>query len=281
MLTTGIIAFREFLEAFLIVGVFLGISRKLKLKKELEIGLAAALGVVLSLVLSIVTYTVGDRARHIFNVQNAEFLENYLLVFSGLFISYVIFSLHKTMRRDRGGKLLIAHKKLQENAFDLSLFFTIVFMVFREGFEIALFTASVSLFSDFMQNVGGLLLGFAGAAIVGISTFFAYIKLPIGKVFKYTGYLIILLGAALTQIGITELFELYFNIHISDLVSFHLFFLPDEHSVVGHFIRSFTGLDREFSLARLGLMAAYIGVIYILFMRQKTHIPPTRRENSV
>lgn len=185
------------------------------------------------------------------------------------------------MRRERGGKLLIAHKKLQENAFDVSLFFTIVFMVFREGFEIALFTASVSLFSDFIHNMGGVMLGFAAATLLGFSTFFAYVKLPIGKVFKYTEYMIILLGAALTQIGITELFELYFNIHISDLVSFNLFFLPDEHSVAGHFLRSFTGLDREFSLARLGVMGAYVGIIYLLFIRQKTHIPPTCRGNSV
>ena len=41
MITTAVISFREFLEVFLIVGVFLGISRKLNLKKEFEINTVA------------------------------------------------------------------------------------------------------------------------------------------------------------------------------------------------------------------------------------------------
>jgi hypothetical protein len=48
MLTTLIIAFREFLEAFLIVGVFFGVSKKLNLKKEGEILFATAIGVASS-----------------------------------------------------------------------------------------------------------------------------------------------------------------------------------------------------------------------------------------
>ena len=47
MLTTAIVSFREFLEAFLIVGMFLGISRKLKLKKEIEGLLSAGTGIML------------------------------------------------------------------------------------------------------------------------------------------------------------------------------------------------------------------------------------------
>lgn len=49
MITTAVISFREFLEAFLIVGVFLGISKKLNLKKEFEIGfiLASMFGILM------------------------------------------------------------------------------------------------------------------------------------------------------------------------------------------------------------------------------------------
>lgn len=269
MLTTGIIAFREFLEAFLIVGVFLGISRKLQLKRELEISLAAFAGFFLSFVLSMGTYLFGDHARLVLNERNAELLENYLLIFSGMFIAYVVFSLHNTLRRSQGETLIRAHTKLQGNMFDLSLFFTIVFLVFREGFEIALFTASVSLFAAFIQNIAGLLMGFVLASLLGFATFFAYVKFPIGKVFKITEYMIILLGASLVQNGITELLEIHFGIHISRFLTFPLGFLPDKHSVAGHIIQSFFGIDREFSLARLAIMAGYVGLIYLLFLRQK------------
>ena len=269
MLTTAIIAFREFLEAFLIVGVFLGISRKLKLKKEMEIGLAAIIGIVFSLLLATGTYLFGDRAHGILTEKNAELLESYLMIFSGLFLAYVIFSLHNVLRHSRASTLIKAHQKLQENAFDISLFFTIIFLVVREGFEIALFTASISLFSVFIQNFIGLMLGFVSAAILGIMTFFAYIKFSIGKVFKVTEYMIILLGASLVQNGITELLKHGFDIHLSRIFSLPLNFLPHKSSLIGHMIKSFIGVDREFSLARLAIMAGYVGVIYLLFIKRK------------
>ena len=269
MITTAVIAFREFLEAFLIVGVFLGISRKLALKKELEIGLAAAVGILFSLLLATGMYFFGDRARGILTERNADFLESYLLIFSGLFIAYVIFSLHNLLRRSRGHTLIKAHKKLQQNVFDISLFFTIVFLVIREGFEIALFTASVSLFSAFMQNLIGLMLGFAAATVLGVLTFFAYIRFSIAKIFKLTEYMIILLGVSLVQNGVTKLFETHFNIILSDMFSFHLQFLPGENTFVGHLLQGLFGLDQGFSAVRLGIMVAYIGVIYLLFIKRR------------
>jgi FTR1 family protein len=269
MFTTAVIAFREFLEAFLIVGVFLGISKKLKLKKEMEIGLAALIGVLLSLLLSTGTYILGDHARTILTEENADLLGGYLLTFSGLFIVYVIFSLHNVMKKGRGDTLIKAHSKLQENAFDISLFFTIMFLVLREGFEIALFTASVSLFSAFVQNFIGLIIGFAMAAVAGAATLIAYVKFPIGKVFKATEYMIILLGASLTQHGVTEMLGKYAHVDLSTIASFHLQFLPDEDTFVGHLLQGFFGVDQGFSAARLLIMVVYITTIYFLFIRQK------------
>ncbi|MDO8741744.1 MAG: FTR1 family protein, partial [Candidatus Roizmanbacteria bacterium] len=234
---TAIIAFREFLEAFLIVGMFLGISRKLKLKKEAEIIFAAALGILLSLLLATGTYLFGDHARNILTEKNADFLESYLMIFSGLFIAYVVFSLHDILHKNQAGTLVTAHKKLQQNVFDISLFFTIIFLVIREGFEIALFTASTSLFSSFLQNIYGLLLGFIAAIFLGIVTFFAYIKFPIRKVFKATEYFIIILGASLVQNGVTKLFETHFGIHLSNILPIPLKFLPDGESVAGHMFK--------------------------------------------
>ncbi len=270
MITTAVIAFREFLEAFLIVGVFLGISRKMGLKKETEIGLAAALGIVVSLLMAIGTYLLGDRAHTILTEDRAEILEGYLMIFSGLFIAYVVFSLHNTIRGHRAATLIKAHQKLQENAFDLSLFFTIVFLVVREGFEIALFTASASLFAKFMQNFIGLIIGFGAASVLGVMTFFAYIKFSIGKIFKFTEYMIILLGASLVQNGINEMLEHKFDIELEHMMEIPLKFLPDKHSPLGHLIQSFIGIDRDFSVARLAIMVVYICAVYMLFLKKRS-----------
>lgn len=266
MITTAIIAFREFLEAFLIVGVFFGISRRMGLKKEGEILLSAACGIIISLLLATLTYLFGDQARSVLSEKNADFLESYLLIFSGIFIAYVVFSLHDTLKKGRGETLVSAHRKLEKDVFDASLFFTIVFLVLREGFEVALFTASVSLFSAFTQNFIGLLAGFALASLVGVATFFAYVRFPIGKIFKFTQYAIIILGAGLIQNGITKLFETHFGISLSAIFSLPLQFLPDEDTFAGHMLQGLLGIDNEFSLVRLFIMIAYVFAVYFIFV---------------
>lgn len=273
MITTAVIAFREFLEAFLIIGVFLGISKKLHLKKEVEISIAATLGIIFSILLASLTYLFGDYSRGILTEHNADIIQSYLLIFSGLFIAYVVFSLHNLLRYQRSSAILKVHDKLQKNVFDISLFLTIMFLVVREGFEIALFTATTSLFSEFTQNFIGLIIGFATSSIIGFMTFIAYIKFPIGKVFRITEYMIILLGASLVQNGITKVSELYFNIHLSDIFPLPVKFLPDsEASIIGHLIKNLFGVDKEFSLLRLAIMIAYIGIIYMIFLRRNTKI---------
>lgn len=276
MFATAVIAFREFFEAFLIVGVFLGVSKALGLKREVEIVLAASLGILMSLILVGGTYFFSGQLGSFLTERTVELLEGYVMVFSGLFLVYVIFSLHSVMSASRKGIMNKAETRFKENVFDISLFFTIVFLVIREGFEIALFTASIALLTTFIQNFLGLLIGLAGASVLGISTFFAYTRFPTRKIFKVTEYMVILLGASLTQNGITKLFENYFNIHLSNIAPINLFFLPDTESIGGHLIRSLIGIEQEFSFVRLGIMLAYIAVIYVLFMRTrvgKTIIP--------
>lgn len=267
MIATALIAFREFFEAFLIVGVFWGISRNLHLKKEFEIAIAALSGIGASLVLPLVVYVLGDHARGFLTETNADLLESYLLIFSGVFLVYVIFSLHATISRGRKEILKRAEERFQARVFDVSLFFTILFLVAREGFEIALFTASISLASPFAQNFAGLVLGLFAASLTGISTFFAFIRFPIHKIFKAVEWMIIILGASLFQNGITMLFATHFNINLGNVLPLGFGFLPHEESLMGHLLQGLLGIDQAFSLARLGIMVVYVLLIYILFMK--------------
>lgn len=269
MLSTLVISLREFLEAFLIIGVFFGISRKLQLKREKEILLAAVTGVVISLLLPIAVFLIGDKIHVVLNEKNADLIAGYLMIFSGFFIAYVIFSLHNMFRHKRSEHLLKAHEKLQHNIFDVSLFLTIVFIIIREGFEIALFTATTSLFSTFVQNLAGLMIGFGISALIGVFTSLAYIKFSIGKIFKLTEYGIVLLGASFVNNGLGELIEVYFDIHISDVFPIKLMFLPDHETILGNFFNTMFGLRQEFSLVRVAIMVLYVAVVYLLFFRRR------------
>lgn len=206
MITTTLISFREFLEAFLIIGVFLGISKKLNLRKEFEIKIAAGIGIAFSLLLATFAYYFSNYIQLIFSENNREIFKSCLLIFSGLFVIYTIVSLHNTLNKIQIKIVREARQRLHNNGFDISLFFTIIFLIIREGFEIALFTASTSLLSVFIQNFIGLILGFILASIFGLLIFFAYIKFPIKKILKITEYIILIIGASMIGNGIIKLF---------------------------------------------------------------------------
>jgi high-affinity iron transporter len=278
MFTTAVIGFREFLEAFLIVGIFLGVSQKMALRKEMEIGVAAAIGLALALVLNIGVFFLGAHTRSLVTEHNADVIESYLQIFSGLFLIYVVFSLHQQMNKNKKESLAKAHQNIKKEIFDITLFFTIIFLVLREGFEIALFSASISLFSIFIQNLTGLLLGFVGAAVIGCLTYFAYTKFSIAKIYKATEYMIVILGAALFQTGLTNFLNSYYIFSLSDLGSFHLNFLPGEDSFIGTLLQGFFGVDSRFSAARLIVMLAYIMIIYILFLHKKNILQKVFKE---
>lgn len=268
MFATFLISLREYLEVFLIIGVFFGISRKLNLKREKEIALASIIGIVISFLLPIATFLLGDQAKVILNERNAELLEGYLLVFSGFFIAYVVFSLHNFFVLQRSKTIINAHQKMQQNIFDVSIFMTIIFFILREGFEIALFTATTSLFSKFVENLAGLFLGFALSSVFGLLTFISYIKFPITRVFKATEYMIILLGAAFVKNGLNELSEVYLHLDLKHVVPIKLMFLPAKDTIIGAFLKTMTGIEQNFSVAKLAIMLVYIAIVYFLIMHR-------------
>ncbi len=252
MLATILIAFREFLEAFLIAGVFLGLSKQLNLKKEFEIWSALILGVVVSFTLAIGTFVFSNEVRAVITESNAKLVEGYLLVAAGAFLAYVVFSLHRAMASAKEKTI----KQMKENltatkGFDFALFGSILSFILREGFEIALFTASVALFADFMVNLAGLFIGFAVAAVVGVGIYVFYTKLPIKKIFTATEYAIVAFGAVMTGSGIMKVGEYQFGIDMGSIAAVPLPFLTD-----------------SVSLLPVMVVVAYISAVYYLFLRK-------------
>lgn len=275
MLTVLIISLREFLEVFLIIGVFLSLSRTLKTGLGKEILTAALVGIAFSLSLATLFFIIGDRARMIFTEKNTDLLEGYLMTFSGFFVAYVIFTLHKFFVLDRSKMIIKTHQKLQQKVFDVSLFASIVLFIVREGFEIALFTATTSLFSRFIENFAGLLIGFICSALIGTITFFMYSRFPIGKIYKYTEYLIVLLGAGLVKNGLSELAEFYFHINLSTIMPLNFYFLPHNSTYIGHFINTLFGIEQNFSVIKLAIMLLYIAFIYQIFLKKNHFVSHT------
>lgn len=272
MIASFLISFREYLEVFLIIGVFLGIDAKLQLDKRRHILTAAIVGTVISIILPIVTFYFSDLSKSVITEKNAELLEGYLMVFAGVFLAYVVISLHRYYQLARGKRILELHTMMQEKRFDYSLYATIIFFVLREGFEIALFTTATSLFSTFMQNMQGLIAGFVVAAICGYAATIAYIRFPLQKVFQVTEYMIVLLGAALMKNGVTELFEVLGDVHLKTWLPLPLPFLPDSSTFMGAFVKAMTGIESNFSVAKLGIMFGYCILVYWYGLKQRHEV---------
>jgi FTR1 family protein len=244
------------------VGVFLGIDSKLNLRKRRQILSAAIIGTIISIVLPVMTFYFSNLSKSVINEKNAELLEGYLMVFAGVFLAYVAISLHHYYQLIRGRKILEHHIKMKQRQFDYTLYAAIIFFVLREGFEIALFTTATSLFSTFVQNMQGLIMGFAVAAVCGFATTVAYIRFPLQKVFRVTEYMIMFLGAALMKNGVTELFEVLANVHLKTIIPLPLDFLPAKSTFIGAFLKAMTGIEQQFSLAKLSIMFVYCASVY-------------------
>lgn len=268
MLTTFFIAFREFLEAFLIIGVFLGLSKKLKIKKEKEIIFAALLGIVFNLILTFIVFNLGSKAGQILTHKNSEILEGYLYLFSGFFLTYVVVYLHQLFHKNQSKDILLSHEKIKKNIFDFSLFLTIFFLVTREGFEIALFSATTSLFSKFIENFLGLLSGFLLSLLLSILVFLGFLKFSLQKIFKTTEFFIVLLGGVFVKNGIKELAEIYFDLNLSKILPLNLSILPSKETFFGHFFNSFFGLEKNFSFVYLLIIVFYFFIINKLLFKK-------------
>lgn len=265
MVTIAIIAFREFLEAFLLVGIFIGIDKKLNLRKQKEIVLATLCGIILSLALPLLVFFFGQDL----NEKTTDIVEGYLLTFSGFFLVYVVFTLHTFMNAYRHKAITYAKQKMEQEIFDISLFLTIVLFIGREGFEIALLIAATSLFSVFWSNIAGLMIGFMLASCIGFITSRGYRTLPVKKVFRYTEYGIIFIGAAMVKNGISLLVFTYMHMHLDSIFSLPLKFLPGENTIIGHLLNNLFGIQQHLSLIQLVIMAMYIILVQYLFKQTK------------
>lgn len=261
---TLIISFREYLEVFIIIGLFLGISKKLNLKKEREIILAAAAGVIIAFLMPVGFFLLGNKLRPIFTEKNTEALEGWIMIFSSLFIAYVVVSLHRIFSHQHLAVIKRTQKKITQNVFDLPLVFFIVFSILREGLEIVVFTSSLSLISGLINNLIGLLFGFILSFFVGFLIYRAYLKISFEKMFQWTEFSIILFGGALLKNGVNELTEVFFDLDLTQLFPINLWFLPEKSTVAGDLIKNFTGLEKNFSLPMLALLIFFWLFVKIL-----------------
>jgi high-affinity iron transporter len=196
VLATLVIGLREGLEASLIVGIiaaFLGRHGRRDALRQVWIGVAAA--VVLCLLIGAGLVVLAQELPQ----QAQEGLETVIGLFAVVMVTFMIVWM---ARHSRGMKKELegaASEALQRGS--ASALVAMAFLaVLREGFETSVFLVSV------LQNSGSVALGGVGAVVgiliavaIGYGIYRGGVRLNLGRFFKITGLVLVLVAAGLVM----------------------------------------------------------------------------------
>src|ERR1022692_2171093 len=97
MVPVFIIAFREFLEAFLSVGVLLGIATRFKLQRTNSILGGAIVGFLVVFILATIIFGTDTLFIKHLPKDSFDLIKGWLFISSSIFVAYAVFSLHKIL----------------------------------------------------------------------------------------------------------------------------------------------------------------------------------------
>jgi FTR1 family protein len=194
VLTTFVIALREGLEASLIVGIIAAFLRRQDRPDALRLMWAGvALAVVLCVGVAVVLRVVGNELPH----RAQEGLETVVALVAVAMVTYMIVWMTEHAR-DLKGQLQTDAASALARGSALALVGMAFFAVLREGFETAVFL--LAAFNDATDPTAagvGVLLGLAAAVALGYGIYRGGVRLNLGRFFKLTGAVLVLVAAGL------------------------------------------------------------------------------------
>jgi high-affinity iron transporter len=196
-----LITLREGIEAALVVGIiltYLDKSGRAALRPAVLWGLASGIGA--SLVAAVLVSRLGIAE---------EQYEGWLMLLGALFVMTMVVWIWRTARglkKEIEARVAsIAGRPAGAVAFGL---FALTFLlVLREGIETVLFLAAIDLTTEALQTALGGLVGLGLAVAFGVSLVRGTVRVDLGKFFKVTEIVLIVLAAQLLVGGIHELGE--------------------------------------------------------------------------
>lgn len=255
------IAFREGLEAFLILGLILAFLDKSDLKefKGWAWG-GAVLGLVASIALAVIFTIFIDG----FESEEMQYnISLVVLIIAIILLTYMVFWMQ------HNAHISNMRKKITLSTNQKWMIFFIVFTaILREGLETVLF-----LFALDVDEGKELLIGLIGGLVVSAVIIWTVLKsskkLPLKPFFQYSSYLILIIVAGLVSMFVKGLqMAEYLPTFIDPLYDSSMIIAND--STVGKVLGVLMGYDASPSLLQLLSWVGYILLIgYLLYKRSK------------
>ena len=203
MFSNFLIGLREGIEAALIVSILIAYVVKLGQQHLLPrlwagVGLAIALSVGFAGLLAITSNELSERAEQIFAGTTS--------ITAVALITWMLFWMAKRARFIKGHLQGEVDSALNKGSWGLAIIAFVA--VIREGLETALFLyAGISSSGSTSEPVIGALLGLVTAVIIGVIIYRGAVSLDLGKLFRWTGFALIIVASGLLSYAVHEFQE--------------------------------------------------------------------------
>lgn len=262
MLPAFLLALREGLEAALIVGIVLGVLRKLGHNREqVSVWQGAVAAIAVSLVAALLLYAVG------LGMEGAaeQIFEGVTMLLAAAILTWMIFWMQtqgRRINRELETGVRQAVSGMGGNKGHWALFSVAFIAVLREGIETALFLTATTFTAGGQATLLGALLGLSVAAALGYILFATTRQLNVKRFFQVTSGLLILFAAGLVAHSIHEFNEVGWIPAVIE----HLWDtngLLDEKSSLGLILKALFGYNGNPSLTEvLGYVVYWAALIF-------------------
>lgn len=258
-----IIAFREGLEAFLVLGLILAFLSKANLGQYKKVAWGGFVtGIICSVILAIVFTVVVDG----FESEELQYdIGLGLLLLAIILLTYMVFWMqHNSILSNMQRTIQLSNNQ------KLATFFIVFTAIFREGLETVVFTLALAMDGESSpQEIwSGLTLGLGASALIIWLLMKGTKQIPLKSFFKYSGYLIMLIVAGLVSLFVKGLqaaeYLPYYKLPLYDISH-----ILSNDSWLGKFLGILMGYDAMPSLLQVIAFSGYLLLILILMNRRK------------
>jgi len=265
MVAAGLLAFREGLEAALILGIVLGVLRRVgRTNQARVVWLGAGFAALASLAAGLSLYALGIS----FEGPAEQIFEGLAMLLAAGVLTWMIFWMNR-QGREIEAELEQDVRRAAQGGGNWALFSLAFLAVFREGIELALFLTAATFTSTAAATLAGGLVGLAAAALAGWLIFASTTRLNLQMFFRVTSILLIFFAAGLVAHGVHELNEA----GLIPAVVEHVWDLNpvlDDSSGVGQILKTIFGYNGNPSLTEVVAYLSYWLVVLLALRRDRT-----------
>lgn len=277
MLGSAIIVFREVIEAGIIIGIVLAVTRGVRWRLPMVVvGLAAGIcgSLIVAALAGFLSSAIAGTGQEILNAA--------LLVAAICMLAWhnAWMAVHG---RELAGEMRAVGAAIASGSRSLAaLAIVVAIAVLREGSEIVLFLygIAVSEASSLPELAGGSALGFLAGASLSALTYFGLVAIPPRHLFQVTGLLITFLAAGMAAQAAAFLAQAGYLTILSQTVWDTSSILPDS-AIGGRILHALFGyVDQPSGMQLVAYLGTATAMLFMSHMVKRQQSPQQRVRNA-